>query len=364
MNFATPFTGKPTKLHLSGLFLLDPSVLMKLSGHPMQAMLKDALGEALAKRMERALRDNTESPELLDALLDALPDWPIDITAQLRRAAAGDKAAADMLADMGPWETFYAVLNEPLTYSNDYRLAIERASRPVEAAFRQKDYATCAQLLCRNPVLKPLVWGDATQALMQVKDMEGVIAFQFAVAMELELSCLAALDVQLGIGDQVKEPIFSVLLQDTEHPDRNPPALFFQWLRQTTGLSTLAEIEARLSLAGTPVHLVTLKNWSRGRQIPTFAWLRLLVALCPNEADQQRAEWLYWGTKLLNLLGHYSTRFVKLTQRQFAEATHPAAGQHEPLWLRFPHGYSTFGDWARGRYPHWFTYHRTRIADA
>ncbi|RQS87474.1 hypothetical protein [Burkholderia contaminans] len=364
MNFATPFTGKPAKPHLSGLFLLDPTVLMKLSGHPMQSMLKDALGEALAKRMERALRDNTDSPELLDALLDALPDWPIEITAQLRRAAAGDKAAADMLAKQGPWETFYAVRTEPLTYSNEYRLALERASQPAETAFRRGDYASCAQLLGMNPVLKPLVWDGAMRALTQVKDVEDIVAFQFTVAMEVELSCLAALDVQLGIGDQVKEPIFSVLLQDMEHPDRNPPALFFQWLRQTTGLSTLAEIEARLSLAGTPVHLVTLKNWSRGRQMPTFAWLRLLVALCPNKADQQRAEWLYWGTKLLNLLGHYSTRFVKLTQRQFAEATHPAAEQHEPLWLRFPHGHSTFGDWARGRYPNWVTYHRARIANA
>ncbi|THJ45673.1 hypothetical protein E9536_40745 [Burkholderia sp. LS-044] len=364
MNFATPFTGKPAKPHLSGLFLLDPTVLMKLSGHPMQAMLREALGEARAKRLERALRDNTESPELLDALLDALPDWPIEITAQLRRAAAGDKAAADILAEQGPWETFYAVRTEPLTYSNEYRLALERASRPAEAAFRRGDYGVCAQLLGVNPVLKSLVWDDAVQALTRVKDDEDILAFQFIVAMEVELSCLAALDVQLGVSDQVKEPIFSALLQDPEHPNRNPPALFFQWLRQATGLSTLAEIEARLSLVGTPVHLVTLKNWSRGQQIPIFAWLRLLVALCPNEADRQWAEWLYWATKLLNLLGHYSTRFVKLTQRQFAEATHPAAEQHEPLWLRFPHRYSTFGDWARGRYPHWFTYHRARITDA
>ncbi|KML16234.1 hypothetical protein VK92_09200 [Burkholderia sp. LK4] len=343
------------------MFLLDPTVLLKLSGHPLQAMLKSALGEALAKRMERALRDNTESQDLPGALLDALPDWPIEIAAQFRRAATGDKAAADMLAEQGPWETFYAVRTEPLTYCSDYRLAIERASRPAEAAVRRGDYASCAQLLGMNPVLKPLVWDGAMRALTQANDVEDIIAFQFSVAMEVELSCLAALDVQLGVSDQVKEPIFSVLLQDPEHPDRNPPALFFQWIRQTTGLSTLTELEARLSLAGTPVHLVTLKNWSRGRQIPTFAWLRLLVALCPTETDRQRAEWLYWATKLLNLLGHYSTRFVKLTQRRFAVETPPAAEQEESLWLRFPHHYCTFGDWARGRYPHWIMYHRARI---
>lgn len=362
MNFVTPFTGKPGKPVLSGLFLFDPSVLLKLSGHPVQAIFKEEFGEALAKRMERASRENMCSPELLNAFLDALPAGAPEFVAQLRRAAAGDATAVAAVEERGPWGSFYASITEPLTYSSAYRLAVERASRLAEAAFRRSDYDACAQLLDEEALLKPLLCADVMLALKQVKGVGDVVAFQFAVAMEVELSCLAALDVSLCVDRSGEESVFSVLLPDPKRGDQNPPTMFFRWLRQATGLRTLAAIEARLSLAATPIHLVTLKNWSRGRQIPNPVGLRLLMALCPNEADRELAESLYWATKLLNLLGYYSSRLVTATQRQVTEAQATEAPRERLPWPRFPFGYDTFGDWARGRYPYWLAYHRARLA--
>lgn len=155
-----------------------------------------------------------------------------------------------------------------------------------------------------------------------------------------------------------------MLLPDLNYGGLNPPAMFFRWLRMATGLRTLAAIESRLSLAATPIHLVTLKNWSRGRQIPNPVGLRLLMTLCPNEADRELAESLYWATKLLNLLGYYSARLVTATQRQVTAVPAIEAPRERLPWPRFPFGYDTFGDWSRGRYPYWLTYHRARIAGA
>ncbi len=330
----------------------------------MSALLKEALGEALAKRFDRAMRSDAASPELLSALKRRLSETQADFFKKIWHAAEGDAVAAQEVEAFGPWTSFFLSFRAPLAYSCEYRLALERAARVALAAYGRGDYGSCVGHLREEVLYEPVLWSNAMRTLEHASGIDEGIAIRFAVAMEVELSCLAALDIQLCVDESAGDSMFSALLPKDTRQTSNPLAMLFRWLKSTTGLSSLAEIDTKLSIADKPIHPVTLSKWSRGTQVPKPAWLKLFITLCPNEVDRKRVERMYWAATLLNFLGYYSAMFIKDARSRASVASNgsaPTSG-HIQLWSHFPYEHQTFSEWTRERYPFWLAYHRARIA--
>lgn len=359
MQFPKPFRGKSSPLSISGLFLFDPSVLTKLDGMPFRSLLEEKFGAALYKRMDRAMKQHAVTVELVDDLLSEMPDNGNPFVEMMRAAHAGDAEAALAVEVAGVWESFFAGFEGPPGYSGLYRLAIERASRkPMEALRRGNFDAALAQLLS-DPVTGVLLWPEAVAALDGDTTIEHLAPLQFAVAIEVELSCLAALDTQHQIEGGLADSALSVLLPE-EGSALNPAALFFRWIMRSVGAASMGELEKTLQRIGRSINLVTLKNWNRGAHLPSVQWLKLIVQLKPVLADGDKIWILHWAARVLMLLGYYGTL---CTTRVSAEQRSVIRARQRP-WPAFPHGHAEFDGWLRARYPAWLAYHRARIRTA
>lgn len=357
MKFPYPFQGKHSPLNLSGLFLLDPSVHMKLHGVTMRSALEELWGEALFKRFDRAVKVDAVSPALLEVLLNELPEKVHPVLETLRAACSGDAEAMAKANAAGPWETFSSGIGERNGYCLRYRVALERACYPSLVALRAGQFGEAVSHLQAESLTKALLWPDACAALDGATATQHLGTLQFAVCMEVELSCLAAVDASQP-ADHDDTANVTVLLADLGVP-LNPAALFFRWIMRMVGAVSLGELERKLEEVGRPIHRTTLKNWHRGAQVPSETWLKLIVTLCPQLARQERIWRLLAATRTLMLLGHFSAVCVRVAS---AAHEHTAARAHSRPWPSFPHGYADFGAWARCRYPVWLAYHRTRFA--
>lgn len=360
MHFSNPFAGKPSPLNISGLFLLDPSVHMKLDGIPLRAGLEEQVGAALFKRLDRAMKQNNVTQALVGDFADALPDDNSPLLATLRSACAGDAEAIGVIDAMGLWEIFYAAFTEPLGYRRRYRIALERACRKPTEALRRGDFGVALAQLQEDPVTGALLWPEAVNALDGTTAIQSLQPLQFAGAMEVELSSLAAFDVQIQKVEGLESSFFAVLLPE-EGAALNPAALFFRWVMRGAGVASMGELVDELQRSGRPIHHVSLKNWHRGARMPSVSWLKLIISLKPELARGYEIGTLYWATKLLMLLGYYGT--LCATRASSAIQAYPEVPEIRTRlrpWPAFPHGHATFGEWVRARYPTWLAYHRAR----
>lgn len=361
LRFSNPFPGKPTPLNISGLFLFDPSVQVKLDGMPMRSLLEEQLGSALHKRMHRAMKKGSATPDLVVAMLDAMRDNGNPMMKTLRAVCDGDEAAAAMVDAVGVWETFYSGFTGPPGYRRLYRIAIERASREPTEALRRGDFDAAVNQLKSEPVTRALLWKQAEDALDGATAIQHLQPLQFAGVLEAELSSLAALDVQLQKREGLASSFFSVLVPE-EGVTLNPAALFFRWVMRSAGVASMNELVDELERGGCPIHLVSLKNWHRGARLPSVSWLKLIISLKPELACRDNIGTLYWAAKLLMLLGYYGT--LVATRSSSAIQQHPEIQEIRTRlrpWPAFPHGYANFESWLRARYQVWLAYHRARI---
>jgi hypothetical protein len=274
----------------------------------------------------------------------------------LRAARAGDAEAAAAVEAVGIWESFFAGFEGPLGYHRLYRIAIERASRKSTEALRRGAFDTAVAQLLSDPVTSVLFWKEAVEALDGETAIEHLAPLQFAGAMEVELSCLAALDAQLQVEDGHENSTLSVLLPE-EGAALNPAATFFRWVMRGVGTESMGEMEKELQRIGCPIHLVTLKNWNRGSRLPSVTWLKLIAKLKPGLARGDEIWILYWAARMLMLLGYYGT----LCATRVSAEERPMIRARQRPWPAFPHGHADFGVWLRARYRTWLAYHRARI---
>jgi hypothetical protein len=356
MLFSNPFPGKRSPLNISGLFLFDPSVQSKLDGLPFRFALEEQLGAAMFKRMDRAMKSRHVAPEFVDELLAALPENGSPFVAMLRAARAGDAEAEAAVEAFGVWESFYAGFTGPLGYRRLYRMEIERACREPTAALRRGKFDVAVDQLLSNPVTSVLLWREAVDALDGKTAVEHLAPLQFAGALEVELSCLAALDAQLQVVDGHNGSTFAVLVSE-EGAAINPAAMFFRWVAQNIRKASLSELDEVLQRLGCGVNLTTLKDWNRGKRLPSVTWLKLIAKERPQLANGDELWILYWAAKTLMMLGYYGT----LCANRVAAETRPIVRSRQRPWPAFPYGHSEFGDWLRARYPVWLAYHRARI---
>lgn len=356
LKFINPFGGKRSPISISGLFLLDPSVFIKIAGSSMRGMLIETLGEALHKKLERIVTGKQKASEAtVIEFLNKLPgDAPILI--ELRAAVLGDVRAQEKFDNLGPWELFLLGMKRELsTLESRLRFVIdlERASMAPLRQLVKGNLGEAAELIGANPMTSVFVWPEVSSLLNTYISRKELVPLQASIAMEVHLSILAAWEVDLALKDGAS---FSRFVPRADSPRKNPAALFFRDLKSRIGAKTLREFADHPKLQRLSLDMTTLKRWSAGTHYPDPIWLGPIIQSCFHEADRESVWNDYWATRQINFIGYYCQL---LRGKALRIANTDEASKLLP-WPSYPFGYATFENWIGDRYPIWLDYHRSR----
>lgn len=343
---------------LTGLFLLDPSGVLKLQGATLRGLLSEQGHESLYKRIESGLEGADEvQPALvrdIEVLLDKGP--PSKLRDDFLLALRGDESAISRVEAMGFWECFAmgaAGENVSLSPRWNFIFAIERACVGPTRLILQNQFAQAADALAADPLMQMFLWPEALSILRRLRCRQQLAPLQRSVALEVTLSVIAAWDAERP--ESTNPSRFNCLLPETEGRS-NPTSLLFRWIKRQAGVRSISELRKRAGLARySGLDETTLKRWSCGSHYPQPSVLKLLAKGVFGDADYEPLWSRYWASRQLSLLGH-------LTERYQHAAAVEATSHSRSLapWPDLPFGCSSFEAWCHERYPAWMEYHRTR----
>ena len=306
LKFFNPFGGKPAPLSISGLFLLDPSVFIKIVGSSMRGMLIESLGEALHKKYERIVTGRQKASEaFVIEFLNKLPR-EVPILSKLRDAALGDIGTQEEFDNLGPWELFLLGLKGDLStlgLASQFVLELERASMTAFRQLLQGNVTEAIELIGGNEMTSLFFWPDANEILNTYNSRKDFLPLQASIAMEVQLSLLAAWEVELTPAAGAS---FARLIPQADSLGKNPTALFFRELKSRLGAKTLREFVDHPKLQRLSVDMATLKRWSAGTHCPDPIWLGPIITSCFHEANRESVWNDYWATRQINFIGYYT----------------------------------------------------------
>jgi len=343
-------------IKLSSLFLIDPGSLLKLYGFSQRGLIIESAGEKNFKRWERILSGKLQAtPALLTDMIKALPSEN-PLTKELGAAAAGDEEAAKRLSDMGSWEAcLFGMSTEgkSLTACQQFIVSIERACRRPQQLLEQGSFTDAASMLASDELLSLFLWPEALSVVETAKTRNALLPLRASAALEVHLSILAAMDAQSGPQSVVRS-----VLPSGAQPGCNPTKLFFRYLREEVGVSTIQGLVDHKQLKSLSLDITTLKRWSAGTHHPDRTWLTPIVQGLWGDANYAPVWERYWAAKYLNYLGYISQTVSERAQKLVGTNTERAA---KP-WPNYPFGHSCFEEWVGTRYPIWFRYHQRRLS--
>lgn len=357
--YNNPFQGKKAPLPLSGLFLFDPSVDMKLQGHPMRKIFTEMGKESLFKRVEKAQPEESLSNKvLLNDLIGSFFDAPF--VSLFEEARDGNEQASAKINAMGPWETFlngrHGATFENLPAQSRFILEIERACKEPFLLIQANRYSEATELLETHPVMQLFLWPQALTILSSAKSKDKLPPLQVAVALEIRLSLIALVDAT--VTDSITSEAysnFSCLVPSCEQ-QRNPTSLFFYWLKKEVGASKIEEIADDRKDRNLEIDITTLKRWSSGSHHPSQNWLSTIAQEVFGDAQYEPLWNMYWASIYLNFLGYMAQTCRGKAVRLIGT---PMENNLMP-WPNLPFGHDSIESWFESRYPIWIEYHRNR----
>lgn len=361
-KFINPFDGRARALELSGLFLFDPIVEMKLGGNPLRSLYVEMDKESLYKRLERSAKlDIPWSARLSKDVIELLP--PL-IQEDMRAMLAGDESVAQRAGIVGHWTFyFYAIgsfSEKPLHSHEQWTIDIERACVGAATLCNQGVFADAARLLATDPLMRHFLWPAALEAIEKSPNFQGLLPVRASVALEARLSIMACWDVQLQVAaGNVKTSNFAFLLPSLNSKEKNPVGLFFRWLLEKAGVSTIKALSEDVRLASLCVDIGTLGAWSRGTNLPKWSYLKSMSVALFGKVETEETQRMYWVATYFNFVGYHadlvSERAKKLHGTPAADALAP--------WPTMPFGHCSIESWFSIRYQYWLEFHRRRSCD-
>lgn len=354
LRFYNPIAGKPVPFNLSGLFLLDPATMLKLHGLSLRRMLSEEFDEALYKKWERISKGKQRASsnfgrEFLNRLQVEAP-----IVGEMRAAFEGDVSSLTRMENMGPWESFFLGAGEELLgMSGRGRLlvAIERASKEPMELIRSGAILEAVSVMRSDPVISLFLWPDVVEAMEKCNTAIQLLPAQAAIATEILLSYVAAADAELASAD---ESIFDSLLPGDHAPGKNPTSLFFAYLRDATGATSLRTFLEHPKAQKISLDMTTLKRWSAGTHCPDLVWLRPVLNAFFGDASYSPVTNRYWGARYFSLIGYLAQTIATRAIKQPPMSEQALAFRP---WPNYPFGHSNSESWMQSRYPYWFDYH-------
>jgi hypothetical protein len=355
-RFINPFGGRAKALELSGLFLFDPTVEMKLGGNPLRALYVEMEKESLYKCLERSARLNIPwSERLANELIELLP---LSIQDDIRAMLGGDDSVVQRMGIVGLWTFYFYALEasrtKPLHAHEQLTIDIERACVEATLLCNQGHFADAAMHLSGDPLMRNFLWPAALEAIAAAPDFQGLIAARVAVALEARLSILACWDVQLQVAaGEVEKSNFAFLLPSPHPRGKNSVSLLFQWLLEKAGVSTVRALSEDVRLVSSSIDLGTLGAWSRGTNLPKWSYLKPMSEALFGADETDEMQRMYWAATYFNFIGYYAEvlaeRAKKLSGTSAAAALAP--------WPAMPFGHCSLESWFHSRYRYWLEFH-------
>lgn len=362
--YLNPFEGRKTPIHLSGLFLFDPDVAMRIQGLSVRSIFIEIGQESLYKSLERAGRVGRATQTLKNRLITLFPG----ATGKALAAALDTSdSATSSFAQMGAWEAHLlgAMCNENGTKTSwppsaQFLCDIERAGRQAEILFDKGQFQAAAEYVANHPLLHRFMSPEVLHGLTQPLHPNDQLTLRIIVAMEIWLSLLALWDTEARLDNIDKKPsyVLQILTQDDE-PGKNSVARLFDWLLKASGVESPAALIKDPRLKSFSIQIGTLGAWSRGTNFPSTSYGTAIAKALLSKADEAIFKVLTAAARQLNFLGHVGQHIDELV----SSLEGAKAEQAKRVGLGLPFGYDTIESWVRCRYPIWLQFHRVNLAE-
>lgn len=362
--YLNPFEGRKTPIHLSGLFLFDPDVAMRIQGLSVRSIFIEIGQESLYKSLERAGRVGRATQTLKNRLITLFPGAT---GKALAAALDASDSATSSFAQMGAWEAHLlgAMCNENGTKTSwppsaQFLCDIERAGRQAEMLFDKGQFQAAAEYVANHPLLHRFMSPEVLHGLTQPLHPNDQLTLRIIVAMEIWLSLLALWDTEARLDNIDKKPsyVLQILTQDDE-PGKNSVARLFDWLLKASGVESPAALIKDPRLKSFSIQIGTLGAWSRGTNFPSTSYGTAIAKALLSKADEAIFKVLTAAARQLNFLGHVGQHIDELV----SSLEGAKAEQAKRVGLGLPFGYDTIESWVRCRYPIWLQFHRVNLAE-
>jgi hypothetical protein len=356
-RFINPFQGRAKPLELSGMFLFDPTVEMKLGGTPLRALYSEMNKESLYKCLERS---NKLSIPWTDRLTNELVELlPACIQVEIRAGIRGDESVLHREGIVGLWGFYFYILNklqERPRYAHEKLIIdIERACVGAATLCNEGRFSEASALLATDPIMRRFLWPAALEAITNATNFRGLIAVRASVALEVRVSIMACWDVQLQVAAVEKQKSnFAFLLPSPHLRGKNSVSLFFQWILEKAGVSTVRALMDDVRLVSSSVDSGTLGAWSRGTNLPKWSYLKSLSDALFGTEEADETQRMYWATTYFNFIEYYAEYLSALALK----ATGTSAADLLTPWPAMPFGYDSVESWLQNRYQFWLEFHR------
>jgi hypothetical protein len=356
-SYPNPLPGKPVPLELSGLFLWDPSISLKLMGLSLSSLFKEQGKESLYKRIVDVKKGKRAAePNFIKELLAALPQ-EVPFRCRGKESVKEGETKSFPFEDRGLWEAFLlSGAWDASTLHNAHLLSIESASKQPESMIREGRFSDAARFIEDHPLLRELCSPTTLTQLSILSGPEGIPQIQAAFVLEAQLSLLAASDVQFGNSrNESADSHLSSILPSPNCPGKNASSLFFEWFKKETGVGSVPALLRHPKATEISLDEVTLKNWNRGKHFPSALQTELLAQAFFGDKNYKPAWFRYHNAKTLNLMGYLAQRCV---DRACELIGTPQEGKLAP-WPCLPFGQPDFATWCQMRYPYWINFHKS-----
>lgn len=356
-RFINPFDGRAKALELSGLFLFDPTVELKLGGNPLRSLYVEMDKESLYKSLERSAKLKMPwSQRLSDDVIKLLP---LSIQEDMRAMLGGDESIAQRRGIVGLWSFYFYALEslriQPLHAHEQLTIDIERACFDAAALCDQGCFAEAARLLADDPLMRNFLWPAALEAIAAAPSFQRLLPVRASVTLEARLSIMACWDVQLQVAaGEVEKSNFAFLLPSPHRRGKNSVSLFFRWLLEKAGVSTIRALSEDLRLVSSSIDIGTLGAWSRGTNLPKWSYLKTISDALFGADETDETQRVYWAATYLNFIGYYA-EFLSEAAKKVAGTS--AADALLP-WPTMPFGHCSIESWFQSRYQYWLEFHR------
>lgn len=355
-KFINPFGGRAKALELSGLFLFDPTVELKLGGHPLRSLYVEMEKESLYKSLERSAKLRIPWSQRLSN--DVIALLPPAIQDDMRAMLVGDESVAQRRGVVGLWSLYFYMLESsrtrPLHAHEQLTIDIERACVDAAALCDQGCFAEASRLLAADPLMRNFLWPAALEAIAEAANFQGLLPARASVALEARLSIIACWDVQLQIAaGEVEKSNFAFLLPSLHQRGKNPVSLFFRWLLERAGVSTIRALSEDVRLASSRIDVGTLGAWSRGTNLPKWPYLKAISDALFGEHEADETQRMFWAATYFNFIGYFA---ALLSERAKNVAGTSASTALAP-WPAMPFDHSSIESWLTARYQYWLAFH-------
>jgi hypothetical protein len=361
LRYLNPFDGRPKPIQLSGLFLFDPEVPMRLRGQSARTSFIDMGEESLYKGLERAGRMGRVTKSLRDKLIALLPPT---IGKALADAFDAPDASTHAFSQMGPWEAyFFGSMRDENGNSSvwptsaQFLYDVEHASRPAAVLCDAGQFQAAAEYLANHALLQRFMSPEVLHGIAQPLHPNDRLTLRIVVALEVWLSLLALWDIEARPGDADDAGSYIEQLLTQEETTKNSVALLFDWLLKRANVETPAALMNDLRLREFSVQVGTLGAWSRGTNFPSASYGAAIAQALLSAEDAVTFKILSDAARQLNFLGYVAGYIEEITGRLGGAA----AEQARLLGLGLPFGCDAIEAWMRSRYPVWLQFHRANL---